>query len=98
MTANLADILRAADACVPVAQIAADNDLSASRVYSLLREYRPERPRAPRPCTSDIPAKIRALATVVEGETKSAKVERVATLVGCSKAYVYRYWVSNDAD
>jgi transposase-like protein len=83
---NLTALLHDADAGATVATLAAQHGLSASRVYRILREYRPVRARSPRPRTSKVPAKIQALAAA------GCDVARVAELLDVSKAYVYRWW------
>ena len=70
---------------VSVADIAKRTQLSVGRVYSVLRVERPERKRSPRPRTSDLPAKIKALAA------QEIKPARIALLLNVSRAYVYRH-------
>jgi hypothetical protein len=84
LRADLSKILAAADAGTPVADIAAANKLSAGRVYSILREHRPDRARKARRTTSDIPRKVRGL------KAKGMAPTRVAFLLGVTPAYVYR--------
>jgi hypothetical protein len=84
MANDLTNILAAADAGEPVASIAAAHSLPPGRVYAILREHRPSRPRTPRQRTSAVPDKIRFL--VKQGMAPG----RVAVVLGCSRAYVYR--------
>jgi DNA invertase Pin-like site-specific DNA recombinase len=65
-------------------QIAAAESISTGYVYKVLREHRPKRPRKQRAATSELLAKVRALAR------RDVTVARIAMLLGCSKAYVYR--------
>lgn len=80
----LQQILAAADAGHDVAAIAAAHDTSVSKVYALLREYRPGRARKPRRRSSQKRAMILGLAA------KGHEADRVAFLAQCSKAWVYR--------
>lgn len=89
---NLPALLRDADTGAKVAALAARHGLSASQVYRILREHRPDRPRSSRRRTSDKPAKIVALAA------SGASAARVAELLGVSRAYVYRWWPKSQQD
>jgi hypothetical protein len=80
----LEDILARADAGESVVQIAATVEKSAGHVYAVLREHRPDRPRKAREATSDIPRMIRGLS---DG---GMLPRRIAAVLGCSRAYVYR--------
>lgn len=82
---TLARVLELADSDKPVAEIAADVKLTQGRVYAVLREHRPDRKRSPRPCTSDLPAKIKILFA------EKIKPARIAVLLDVSRAYVYRH-------
>lgn len=87
MTSNdLSKLLRLADKAPPlsVEQIAAACDLSAGRVYAILREHRPDRARKPRRQTSVVPAKVRAL------HKRGTGAARIAALLGVKRQYVYR--------
>lgn len=80
-------ILDLSDAGHTPASIAAALSLSLSTVYATLRAHRPQRARAPRPRTSDLPRRIQGLAS------RGHKPARIAELLDCSRAYVYR-WLS----
>lgn len=84
MADPLPTILQLADAGTSVADIAAAVDLTPGRVYGILRTERPDRTRSPRTRTSKVPNKVRALAA------KGTKPARIAFVLGCSRAYVYR--------
>jgi hypothetical protein len=86
MTPTHQSILSLSDAGrTPAAIAAALPDVPLSTVYAVLRRHRPARKRAPRPRTSDLPRRIEGLAS------RGYKVARIAELLGCSRAYVYRY-------
>lgn len=84
MTDRTASILTLADRGHTAPQIAAAEQCSTGYVYKLLREHRPKRVRKPRKQTSELPAKVRALAA------RDVGVARIAFLLDCSTAYVYR--------
>lgn len=67
----------------PVAVIAATG-LSSAYVYTVLREHRPERKRAPRTRTSD------KVQMIVGLRSRGLAPARIAVLCACSEAYVYR--------
>lgn len=77
-------ITKLSDAGHHPAAIAKRLDVSLSTVYATLRRERPDRPRKPRPATSDLPRRIRIL------EAKGYKRARIATLLQVSRAYVYK--------
>lgn len=81
---QLADILAAADAGTDVATLARTYSLSISATYALLREHRPDRQRKARRRSSEKRDIILGLSA------KGHEPERVAFLVGCSRAWVYR--------
>jgi transposase len=58
--------------------------LPPGKVYAVLRRERPNRTRAARRCSSEVPAKVAALAAA------GLSAKRIAELCGCSKAYIYR--------
>jgi hypothetical protein len=60
--------------------------LRESRVYGLIRKYRPDRPRQSRRPTSDKPAAVRGLAA----EPHNIPPTRIAFLLGVTPAYVYK--------
>jgi hypothetical protein len=67
------------------AQIAAAiSTAKLPQIYATLRAERPNRKRAPRPCTSAIPA------TVLGMKAAGIREPRIANLLGVSRAYVYR--------
>lgn len=78
------DIVHLSDAGHHPAAIAKRLDVSLSTVYATLRRERHDRPRKPRPATSDLPRRIRIL------EAKGYKRARIATLLQVSRAYVYK--------
>jgi hypothetical protein len=84
VTTSPAQILALHDAGQTVSAIASSANVSQGYVYALLRAERPERKRAPRTRTSEVPAKIRFLSEQGIGAA------RVAVLLGVSRAYVYR--------
>lgn len=77
-------ILALCDAGKMPAEIAAALDVPLPGVYAILRAKRPNRKRAPRPCTSQVPALVRGL------NAEGVAVGRIATLCQVSRAYVYR--------
>lgn len=79
------DILSLNDAGHTPASVSRALSLSPSTVYAVLRQYRPDRARAPRPRTSDLPGRIVGLAS------RGHKPARIAVLLGVSRAYVYRH-------
>jgi len=81
---DLDQFLALADAGATVPQLCAASGLKPTRVYALLREHRPGRPRKPRRRTSDVPMKIRGLVAT------GIKPTRVAFLLGITPAYVYK--------
>lgn len=81
---NTADILSRADAGETVAAIAAGADVTAGRVYAVLRKHRPNRARKLRVRTSRIPDQIRALDAI------GTKPARIAFLLDVRRQYVYR--------
>ena len=84
MTHSLPPILALSDAGHAPADIASRLDVPISTVYSILRRHRPDRPRKPRRRTSDLPYKIRTLAS------RGIAPQRIAVLMEVSRAYVYR--------
>ncbi len=82
--ADIKTICRLSDAGTPVAAIAEVVGLTQGRVYALLREYRPNRPRALRGRTSDKPRAIEGLNRL------GFKPARIASLLGVKRQYVYR--------
>lgn len=82
-------VLDLSDAGSTPAAIASAIPAPLATVYAILRAHRPDRPRAPRTRTAVLPVKIRGLLDA------GHKPARVAELVGCSRAYVYR--VQSDA-
>jgi DNA-binding CsgD family transcriptional regulator len=78
-------ILSLSDTGHTPASIATLLDLSLSTVYATLRAHRPQRARAPRPRTSDLPRRIQGLAS------RGHKPARIAVLLDVSRAYVYRW-------
>jgi len=82
---TLDDILRLNDEGKFPADIATSLGITPGRVYTVLREHRPDRKRKPRPCTSNKPAMIRSLSA------EKIKPSRIAFLLKCSRAYVYRH-------
>lgn len=84
MTNLPASILTLCDRGQSPAEIAAALGVSAGYVYKVLRDERPDRPRKSRRQTSEKPAQIRALAA------REIAVPRIAFLLDCSTAYVYR--------
>jgi len=80
---TLATILRIADAGGTVEAMCAASGYKPTRVYAILREQRPDRPRQRRRRTSGIPDKVRGLTA------QGIQPARVAFLLGISSAYVY---------
>ena len=80
-----AHILSRSDRGESVSAISLALGVTPGYVYGVLRVERPNRPRKARVRTSTKPERIRALAAI---KTPAA---RIAKLVGCSKAYVYRH-------
>lgn len=81
----LQSILEACDAGLFPADIAASTGASLSRVYTALREHRPERARKPRPTTSSRPEQVRGMVKVAK-----MKPARVAAVLGVTRQYVYK--------
>jgi transposase len=81
---HTAAILSLHDAGKHPAEIAASLPVSLGYVYGVLRQHRSNRTRKARTSTSDTPRMVRGLAA------QGIVVERIAVLVGCSRAYVYR--------
>lgn len=79
---HLPRILSLSDQGDPPAAIATSLSVSLSTVYAVLRAHRPKRGRAAREKTSEVRARVQALAAYDAGT--------VAILVGCSTQYVYR--------
>lgn len=85
MTAEtLATVLKLADEGARVEAMCATSGLCMSRVYGILREYRPNRPRQSRRPTSSVPAKVRALAAI------GTPPKRIAHVLQVSASYVYQ--------
>lgn len=84
MNPTRSQILSLSDAGHPPDAIAHSLALSPTTVYAVLREHRPARPRKVRARTSDLPYRIRGLRGC------GIKPARIAVLLGCSRAYVYR--------
>lgn len=83
MTATVDSLLRDADAGMLVADLARRYSLPPGRVYSLLREHRPDRRRSPRTRTAALPVQIRGMLGL------GLRPARVAFLLGITRAYVY---------
>jgi len=83
MSAALATVLRLADAGATVQAMCSQSGLKTGRVYAILRQHRPERPRQARRRTSDVPDKVRAL------HATGAKPSRIAFVLDVTPAYVY---------
>lgn len=77
-------ILELSDAGHHPAAIAQRLGISTASVYTVLRAERPNRPRKPRPRTSDLPYRIRGL------RSGGIKPGRIAVLLECSRTFVYR--------
>jgi AraC-like DNA-binding protein len=77
-------VLELSDAGQHPAAIAERLTLPVAKVYAILREHRPDRPRAPRRLTAWRRPVVKGMATA------GVEVARVAELLGCSRAYVYR--------
>jgi hypothetical protein len=84
-----AKIIALCDAGHVPGAIAATLSLPAGKVYTVLRRERPDRKRAPRTRTSDVPTRVRALYLV------GIKPKRIAALCSVSNAYVYRILSEN---
>ncbi len=67
-----------------VEDIAARVNLGQGRIYALLRQHRPNRPRHPRRRTSELPAQVRGLTA------KGIGPARIAALLGVTRQYVYK--------
>jgi transposase len=78
-------ILSRFDAGTSAMAIATALGVSEGYVYGVLRRERPNRKRKPRRRTSQKPKQIQALAKA------GADANRIAKMLGCSKAYVYRW-------
>lgn len=65
--------------------------ISTASVYTVLRAERPNRPRKPRPRTSDLPYRIRGL------RSGGIKPGRIAELLRCSRTFVYRVLVTTES-
>lgn len=83
-TDHTAAILSLSDQGQHPAAIVAATGAKPGKVYSVLREYRPQRTRKPRVCTSDVPQKVRGLLSL------GYKPPRIALVLDVSRAYVYR--------
>lgn len=83
---RVTDILARWDSGEALEAIAAALNVSRRYVYAVLAEHRPGRERKKRECTSDKPRMIAGLAR------EGVKPARVAELLKCSRAYVYRHW------
>lgn len=81
---STAEILRLADRDTSVSDIADHLALTPGRVYTVLRQHRPDRPRKSRRETSELRPKILGL------HDRGIKPSRIAFLLECSRAYVYR--------
>lgn len=91
MTPLVARIVLHSDLGKTPAQIAAFCKVPVHKVYAILRRERPDRRRAPRPCTSAVPALVMGLAR------EGVKAARIASLCQCSCAYVHRILASASA-
>ena len=78
-------ILKLYDAGQDIETIADSLAISTRQVYNVLQKHRPDRPRKPRACTSDIPRMIKGLAG------QGVKPARIAVVLGVSRQYVYRH-------
>jgi hypothetical protein len=94
VTDPVKDICQRSDAGETPAQISAALAIPAGKVYAILRQHRPSRPRAPRTRTSEVPARVVALATPDGIKTSLAavgiKAKDIAKECGVSEAYVHR--------
>ena len=77
-------VLDHADAGASIQQICAASGLHPSRVYALLREHRPDRPRQTRKRNSVVPQQIVALRAI------GTKPARIARLLSVTPQYVYK--------
>lgn len=84
MTDTIKAILKRHDRGEAVAAISAAEDVGFGYVYSVLREHRPKRKRAPRTRTSQKRKLILGLLA------RNIKPPRVAFLAQCTPAYVYK--------
>jgi predicted transcriptional regulator len=82
-------LLEMADAGHTPLQIASALGTSKAAVWAVLRRERPARPRAARTPTSAVPAQVKAL------QAEGFGVGRIASLLGISRAYVYRILQQN---
>lgn len=83
-------ILARADEGEPVAKIAKVLKLKTGSVYAVLRVHRPKRKRTLRPKTSELRAKVRGL------NRRGVIPSRIAEILGCSRAYVYKIQAESD--
>lgn len=90
MNPTATKILARHDAGKDAAAIAATLSVSASYVYSVLREHRPDRKRKAHPKRSDEPG------IIVGMFDQGHKPARIAISRGISRAYVYRVLVDAD--
>jgi DNA invertase Pin-like site-specific DNA recombinase len=81
---TLHKLLKMADDGASVAAIARDVALQPRRVYAVLAEHRPDRPRKRRPRTSKKRRAILAL------EAQGFVESDIASAVGVSRQYVYK--------
>lgn len=84
-------ILELSDAGHHPAAIARALSISVGSIYTVLRAERPNRPRKPRPRTSDLPYRIRGL------RSGGIKPGRIAVLLECSRTFVYRVLVTTES-
>lgn len=82
------NILERHDAGESIEAIAAAEGVSTRHVYHVLAKHRPDRPRKPRTCTSAMPGVIRGL------HDQGMAAARIASVLGISRAYVYRHIAS----
>lgn len=82
---NHESVLTRHDAGDSIEAIAEALSISTRQVYNVLAKHRPDRPRKPRACTSDMPRMIRGLAD------RGMKAARIAVVLGISRQYVYRH-------
>jgi transposase len=85
MNPTAAAILARYDSTPDVAAIAEALDVSASYVYSVLREHRPNRKRKVHSKRSDLPSRIMAM------HVKGIGAAKIAGKLEISRAYVYRH-------
>lgn len=86
-------ILAFYDVTPDAAAVASALSISKGTVYAVLRKHRPTRLRKPRPVLQESADKRRQILGLV---SLGYKVARVATLVGCSRTYVYRVLAAHD--